>query len=294
MNDEARSPLVSVDWLAAHASDPAVRIVDVRWYLGKPGAGREAYAKGHLPGAAFLDVDRDLASPPGSGPGRHPLPTADAFARSLASIGVGRASGDAHPFTIVAYDDAGGAYAARLWWLLRYFGLGSGRVLDGGIQAWTAKGLPLSTDEPTFAPGEPMKLTPGGAGVVDKAEVDRMRLAKVATILDARAKERYEGVTEPIDARPGHIPGARSMSFVGNLVAPGGALRSRDELEQRYREAGVLDAATLVASCGSGVTACHTLLALAILGRDDALLYEGSWSDWARDESLPAATGPDP
>ncbi|WP_437525144.1 sulfurtransferase [Sorangium sp. So ce726] len=280
-------PLVDVAWLAEHAGDPRVRVVDCRWYLGGR-RGADEYARGHIPGAVHLDVDADLSSPAHGGPGRHPLPDAAAFARVLARIGVIPGS------VVVGYDDAGGAIAARLWWLLRYFGHPGGRVLDGGLQAWTSAGHPLSTEAPSIAQAPTMDLAAGGAPVADKAAVDRLRRDAAAVILDARARERYEGQTEPVDARPGHIPGARSAPFVENLSAPGGAFRERAELERRYRDLGALDAATVVCYCGSGVTACHDLLALTALGREDAILYEGSWSDWARDAALPAATGPEP
>ncbi|WP_437777220.1 sulfurtransferase [Sorangium sp. So ce1097] len=280
-------PLVDVPWLAAHAGDPRVRVVDCRWYLsGRRGA--DEYARGHIPGAVHLDVDADLSGPAQAGPGRHPLPDAAAFALVLARIGVGPGS------LVVAYDDAGGAIAARLWWMLRYFGHGGGRVLDGGLGAWTAAGHPLSTEVTAIAPAPVMELASGGAPVVDKAAVDRLRRDPAAVILDARARERYEGQSEPVDARPGHIPGARSAPFAENLRAPGGAFRERTELERRYRDLGAFEASTVVCYCGSGVTACHDLLALATLGREDAILYEGSWSDWARDAALPAATGPEP
>lgn len=279
------SPLVDVAWLAANIEDPRVRIVDVRWYLsGKRGA--DEYLKGHLPEASFVDLEHDLAASPGAGPGRHPLPSAAAFARCLAHIGVTRGT------IVVAYDDAGGAIAARFWWLLRWFGHAGGHVLDGGIAAWTAAGHPLSTDVPALTTASLLDLVPGGAGVVDKATVDRLRGDPGAVILDARARERFEGQSEPVDARPGHIPGARSAPFVENLVAPGGAFLPASELADRYRKLGALDAEQVVCYCGSGVTACHDILALAIAGRDDVLLYEGSWSDWSSDPALPAATGP--
>jgi thiosulfate/3-mercaptopyruvate sulfurtransferase len=278
------SPLVDVAWLADNLADPRVRVVDVRWYLsGKRGV--DEYQRGHLPGASFVDLDRELAAPPEAGPGRHPLPSAVDFARVLARIGVARSS------IVVAYDDAGGAIAARFWWLLRWFGHGGGRVLDGGLAAWTAAGHALSIEEPAIAAAPLLELAPGGAGVVDKATVDRLRLDPGAVILDARARERFEGRSEPVDARPGHIPGARSAPFVENLVAPGGAFLSAAALADRYRELGALQAEQIVCYCGSGVTASHDLLALAIAGREDALLYEGSWSDWARDAALPAALG---
>jgi thiosulfate/3-mercaptopyruvate sulfurtransferase len=285
------SPLVDVAWLAARAGDPhaGVLVADVRWYLaGKRGA--DEYARGHLPGAVFVDLGADLAAPPGAGPGRHPLPALADFARVLARLGVTRDT------LVVAYDDAGGAMAARLWWMLRWVGHPGGRVLDGGLGAWTAAGHPLTVDVPVLTPAPLLELPLGGGparpGVVDKREVDRLRLAPGALVLDARARERFEGVSEPIDARPGHIPGARSAPFAENLVGPGGALKSAAELTERYRALGALDAATVVCSCGSGVTACHDILALAVAGRDDVLLYEGSWSDWAGDPALPVATGP--
>ncbi len=166
--------------------DPRVRVADVRWYLaGKRGA--DEYARGHIPGASFVDLDRELAAPPARGPGRHPLPSAADFAGVLARLGVERET------VVVAYDDAGGAIAARLWWLLRWFGHGGGRVLDGGLGAWTAAGHPLSTDSPAIVPAPPLDLSPGAARVVDKAEVDRLRTRPSAVLLDARAAERFEG-----------------------------------------------------------------------------------------------------
>jgi thiosulfate/3-mercaptopyruvate sulfurtransferase len=290
------SPLVDSSWLAAHLDDPRVRIVDVRWYLaGK--RGKDEYARGHLPGAVFVDLDGDLAAPAAGGPGRHPLPSAADFAAVLSRLGVDRDT------LVVAYDDAGGAIAARLWWLLRWFGHGGGRVLDGGIGAWVASGGALSTDVPAPAPAALLSLTANASGVVDKAEVDRLRAQPGVVLLDARAAERFEGRVEPVDARAGHIPGARSAPFADNLVAASGhdggppklpgALRPAAELAQRYSALGALEAPVVVCYCGSGVTACHDILALAIAGRDDVLLYEGSWSDWARDESLPVATGRD-
>jgi thiosulfate/3-mercaptopyruvate sulfurtransferase len=283
MNAAPLSPLVDVDWLAAHLGDPRVRVADVRWYLsGKRGA--DEYARGHLPGAVHLDVDRDLAAPPAQGPGRHPLPSPADFARVLARIGVTRET------LLVAYDDAGGAIAARLWWLLRWCGHGGGRVLDGGIGAWTARGHALTTDAPAIEPAPLLDLAAGG-GVVDKGAVDRLRAQPGTVLLDARARERFEGRSEPVDARPGHIPGARSAPFADNLTAPGGTMKPKEDLAQRYRSLGALEGGTVICYCGSGVTACHDLLALALAGRDDALLYEGSWSDWARDASLPAAVG---
>jgi thiosulfate/3-mercaptopyruvate sulfurtransferase len=278
-------PLVTPAWLASHSSDPLVIVADVRWYL-KGKDGRQEYAKGHLPNAIFVDADRDLASPPGTGrPGRHPLPSAAQFAEFLARIG----AGPRH--LVVAYDDQGGAIAARLWWLLRYFRHDGGRVLDGGIEAWAREGLPLETTTSRPEPAPPMQLVPRMDMVVDKAQVAELVQRGGALLLDARARERFEGIVEPIDPRAGHIPGAKNAPTIENLVAPGGAYLPPSGLRERYLALGALDAERVVAYCGSGLTACHDLLALSLIGQEGALLYEGSWSDWSSDPLLPAAVG---
>jgi thiosulfate/3-mercaptopyruvate sulfurtransferase len=278
-------PLVTADWLAGRLGDPHTVIADVRWYLqGKRGMGE--YRAGHLPGAHFIDVDRDLSALPGPGrPGRHPLPSADAFAALLSRIGVRSDS------VVVAYDDAGGAQAARLWWLLRYFGHDIGCVLEGGIQAWVDSGRPLETAAPPPVGAPRLDLVTRAEMVVDKAQVRAMVERNKGLLLDARAPERFEGKVEPIDARPGHIPGAKSAPFVANLTRPGGPFLPRDELARIYGALGAGEKKPVVAYCGSGVTACHDLLALAVAGIDGALLYEGSWGEWAGDASLPAALG---
>lgn len=298
------SPLVDVAWLAAHHDNALVRIVDCRWYLGGR-RGSVEYARGHIPGAIHLDVDADLAASAAKGPGRHPLPDAAAFARTLARAGI------APETCVIAYDDVGGAIAARLWWLLRYFGhpvhhassptpapssqvRAGARVLNGGLQAWVAAGHSLSTRVPEISPAPIMDLVPGGALVADKAQVDAQRHDSGVVLLDARSSDRYQGLTEPVDARAGHIPGARSAPFAGNLRAPAGAFLSGEELTGRYADLGALEARTVICYCGSGVTACHALLALAAIGREDAVLYEGSWSDWSRDPALAVSTGSDP
>jgi thiosulfate/3-mercaptopyruvate sulfurtransferase len=279
-------PLVTAAWLAARIDDPHLVVADVRWYLqGKRGI--DAYNAGHLPRAQFVDVDRDLSSAPATGrPGRHPLPSAQDFADILERIGA-RPDG-----VVVAYDDTGGATAARLWWLLRYFGHDIGRVLDGGIHAWVNHGGALETTTKESPRAPRMKLVTRPEMVLDKAQVKDLVLRKKGLLLDARATERFEGKVEPIDARPGHIPGARSAPFLENLTAPGGTFRPPDELEKRYASLGVDAAEPVVVYCGSGVTACHDLLALSLTGRNSALLYEGSWSEWAGDPALPVAVGP--
>ncbi|MBK8252796.1 MAG: sulfurtransferase [Polyangiaceae bacterium] len=278
------SPLVSAAWLAQHIHNSDVRVLDVRWYLaGKRGA--DEYAAGHIPGAVFVDLDAQLSAPKGSGPGRHPLPSAPAFVNVVSQLGI---TATTH---VIAYDDAGGAIAARFYWMLRHFGLTSAAILNGGIQAWTAQGGALSTNAPCVMPAPKLALAPRVHQVIDKQRVNALRSTAGVVILDARATERFEGKSEPIDARPGHIPGARSMPFANNLVAPGGEFQSRDALAEKYAALGVMSAETVVCYCGSGVTACHNLVALSLIGRTDALLYEGSWSDWAADPELPSELG---
>ena len=276
-------PIVSVDWLQTHLHDPELRIADVRWSLAGP-PGRELYAAGHLPGAVFIDADRELSSP-ADGPGRHPVPTPAKLATVLGSRGIG----DRH--VVVAYDDAGGSIAARLWWLYRHFGHeGHVALLDGGIAAWTAAGLPLTTDEPvnetaTWTPGAPRD------DLVDTDAVEAM-LGGPTLLLDARAAERYRGETEPIDPRAGHIPGAVSAPFNGNL-GPDGRFLPREALRLRYEALGAGER-SVVAYCGSSLSATHDLLALELAGISGARLYQGSWSHWSSDPERPAAVGPNP
>jgi thiosulfate/3-mercaptopyruvate sulfurtransferase len=278
------SPLISLEELAAALDDPSLRVVDVRWYLGKPGEGRRAYEAGHLPRAIFLDVDGDLADPPGSGAGRHPLPSPAAFGARLGAVGIG----DLH--RVVAYDDVGGWVASRLWWMLDDLGHPAVQVLDGGLDAWTAAGYPLTTDEQAW-PAATLTLRDTWTGVVDREEL-RARLGRVR-LLDARAGARYRGEIEPIDAYAGHIPTAWSASTDGNLTGDG-HFRSGTELAERYRDLGADGAAgPVVVACGSGVAATHDALALRVAGLPDALLYPGSYSDWTQ-ANLPVVTGDEP
>jgi len=283
-------PLVSVRSLAAELArgEPPV-LLDVRWRLGGP-PGIDSYRAGHLPGAVFVDLDADLAGPPGAG-GRHPLPAAADFEAAMRRAGVraGR--------PVVAYDDGDSIIAARAWWTLRYFGHGPVQVLDGGFRAWAAAGQPVTTDEPPVAAGDftavpghlPLLGAPGAAA-----------LARSGVLLDARAGERYRGETEPIDPVAGHIPGAVSAPTLGNLAGDGRFL-PQGELRRRFAALGVpvggraaAEASTAVgAYCGSGVTAAHEVLALELAGVP-AALYVGSWSGWISDPARPVATGPDP
>lgn len=277
----AVQPLVSAAWLSEHLAD--VIVLDTRWSLA--GARRDAYAAGHIPGAHFVDLDQDLAELPAADkPGRHPLPSPDRFARLLARVGY--RSGD----PVVAYDDMGGAIAARIWFLMRYFGLERAAVLDGGIQAWEAAGQALSAESPSVAPSETLALTPHLESVVDAARVEVLRHEAGARVVDSRSRDRYRGDHEPIDPRPGHIPGALNAPFADNLE--GGRFKCPEALRERFAALGVLAGDPVVVYCGSGVTACHNILALEVAGKRSQL-YEGSWSDWSSDPTRPAACGDD-
>jgi thiosulfate/3-mercaptopyruvate sulfurtransferase len=307
-------PLISIAELAALidnlppgvAHDPRLRLVDVRWYLGQPGKGREAYEAGHIPQAIFLDLDEDLSDLGGLGsPGRHPLPAPEAFAARLGAAGIGDDS------LVVAYDDAGGWVASRLWWMLDNLGhnrrpgaSGAAAVLDGGWRAWEAAGLPVSRETPSFSPDE-LHLGERWTNVIVRDELHG-RLGDV-TLLDARAAPRYRGETEPVDPVAGHIPTAVSAPWDANLGGDG-RLLGPAALRDAYATLGVAtdtsdpgdagdggDAAArhVVTSCGSGTSACHHSLAMRVAGLPDPTLYVGSYSDWSR-SGMPVATGPEP
>ena len=277
-------PLASTDWLAEHLADGGLRLVDVRWYLDPARRGRDAWRAGHIPGALFLDVEQDLAAPGGrrGGPiGRHPWPDAVQVTRVMTAAGIGDGT------QVVAYDDQAGAVAARLWFLLRAYGHEAVAVLDGGIVKWLAEGRPLDTQTPEVRPAT-FTPRPRPGLVLTKAEM--LARDPAAVVLDARAVERYRGEVEPIDPRAGHIPGARSAPFSGNLSAdPAPIFRPAQELRARYAGLGA-DRGEPIVYCGSGVTACHDLLALDLAGLRGRL-YGGSWSEWSSDPGLPVATG---
>ena len=277
------SPLISPESLLEHLADPLLRIVDVRWYLGRPGAGRAAYEAGHIPGAIFLDIDGDLALAPAPGlPGRHPLPAPADFARRLGSAGIGS------EHLVVAYDDVGGWVAARLWWMLDALGHREVVVLDGGFAAWIASGGPVADEVPVPAPGR-LTLASDWSRTIERDEL-RARLGSV-TVVDARGAPRYRGETEPIDPVAGHIPTAVSAPTDGNL-GPDGRHEPADALRARFAAFGQ-PGRPVVTYCGSGVAACATALALRVAGLPDPILYPGSWSDWST-AGFPAAVGPEP
>ncbi len=267
-------PLVDAGWLHRHLEDPDLRVIDFRWYL-QARQGRDEYSRGHIPHAVFLDLERVTGK---EGGGRHPLPSAEQFQREM------RACGVSDQTKVVAYDDAGGSVASRLWFLLRYFGHRSQAVLDGGLQAWPG---PLSREAEQFPPGDFTARDPDRSLVLDVEDVRRLG---GVPLIDARAAERYRGDREPVDPKAGHIPGAVSMPFTGNLN-PDGRFKPPDELRAQYEKAGATDGAVFY--CGSGVTATHHLLALELAGLPAARIYAGSWSDWSN-RDLPVATGPDP
>jgi len=271
----AFGPLITADWLHQHIEDPDVRAIDFRWYLaGRRGA--EEYAKGHIPGAAFVELD-DVT---GKGPGRHPLPTREQFETAMRTAGVDDAT------AVVVYDDVGGSVAARLWFLLRWFGHERQAVLDGGLQAW---GEPLDTATPNVPEGSFTARQPDRSRILDFEQVATHRGVPV---IDSRAGERYRGEKEPVDPKAGHVPGARSAPFAGNLQEDG-RFKSREELRRRFQEVGVDPEKGAVVYCGSGVNACHNLLAMELAGVKNVRLYEGSWSDWSSRDA-PIATGSEP
>jgi thiosulfate/3-mercaptopyruvate sulfurtransferase len=275
--------LVSAAELAKAAGRDLV-IVDTRFDLAEPESGRRAYAAAHIPGAVYAHLDEDLAGPVSAGTGRHPLPDPDTLAAKLGAWGAGEHT------QLVAYDDGSGAYAARLWWLARWLGHDAAAVLDGGLAAWRALGLPLTTEAPRpVARRFVARPRPGLA--LSTPEVAASTASGEVLLLDARAAPRFRGEVEPIDAVAGHVPGARNHPFQENLGSDGRFLPPA-ELRARYlRALAGRDAAEVVCMCGSGVTACHDLLALEHAGLHGARLYPGSWSEWIRDPARPVATG---
>jgi thiosulfate/3-mercaptopyruvate sulfurtransferase len=281
------STLIDASALRELAGKPAVAVIDCRFDLSNPEGGHRAYLAGHIPPARYADLNKDLSAPVSANSGRHPLPTPQAFAATLGKLGIGNAT------QVIAYDDAGGAFAARAWWMLRWLGHTSVAVLDGGIQAWIAAGGALESGEQ-----KALSTLSGGHFVphVDTAAV--IATADIAAfvsaghlLVDARAAERYAGSVEPIDAVAGHIAGAENHPFSANL-APDGRFLAAPELLRRWeaRLAG-RSVEQVAAMCGSGVTACHNLLSLEVAGLRGAKLYAGSWSEWIRDPSRPVARG---
>lgn len=278
------SPLIGPDDLARliEVGDPPV-IADVRWWLAGP-PGREAYEAGHVPGAQYVDLETELTGPhrPDGAGGRHPLPDTGDFTALMRRIGVSSSS------PVVVYDPDTALAASRLWWLLTDAGHEDVRVLDGGYAGWTALGLPIESGPGRPVGGGSFEAHPGRLGTVDAVTVLAADVAgEPLTLVDVRAGERYRGEVEPMDPVAGHIPGALNLPSMQNVDADGRFL-GPEVLAERFT--GLPEGPVLY--CGSGVTAAHTLLAMAVAGRTDAVIYPGSWSDWVSDPARPVATGP--
>jgi thiosulfate/3-mercaptopyruvate sulfurtransferase len=282
---ETYTTLIEADALAA-VTDPAGWVLlDCRFDLANPGWGEQVFLEGHLPGAQYAHLDRDLSGPVGPTTGRHPLPGPERLASRARSWGIGRDT------QVVAYDQGNGMFAARAWWLLRWLGHERVAVLDGGLLAWSAAGGELTREIVTRAPGD-LVARPDDARVVDADFVLGALAAGVIRLSDARAADRFAGHNETIDPVAGHVPGALNHPFARNLDERGRFLPAA-ELRRRWLETlGGRAAHEHVAMCGSGVSACHNLLALEHAGLHGSRLYAGSWSEWIRDSSRPVAMGP--
>jgi thiosulfate/3-mercaptopyruvate sulfurtransferase len=286
------STLISTQELAGNLHRSDVAVLDCRFDLMNTEAGAREYAAGHIPGALYAHLDRDLSGPTSAVTGRHPLPPRDRLARRLGEWGIGNA------MQVVAYDADNGMYAARLWWLLRWLGHEPVAVLDGGLKAWLAAGhalepaLPGKTapDKPVavFRPAASLTAVWAAEDVAERVQSSDWR------VLDARAPQRYAGEVEPIDPVAGHIPGAHNYPL-GRSLQPEGRFLPPAELRRRLQETvGQIPTDKVIAMCGSGVTACHVLLALEVAGLSGAGLYPGSWSEWIRDPARPVQLGAEP
>ncbi len=277
--------LISADELA-EAIDRCV-VVDCRHDLFDPTVGPALYARGHLPNARFLHQDTDLAGPKNGRNGRHPLPDRATMAQRLRAIGLNQGQ------QLVAYDETSGTYAGRLWWLARWLGHANVAVLDGGLGAWQKAGYPLSTEVPVSRPGDFAESAPLVRSV-DAGSLHAALGTDRYLVVDARAPERYAGVAEPIDPVAGHIPGAVNRPF-GHNLRPDGRFKPGEVLRQEFEAlAAGRPSASLVHQCGSGVVACHNILAMELAGLGDSALYPGSWSEWCADPARPVATGDQP
>jgi thiosulfate/3-mercaptopyruvate sulfurtransferase len=276
--------IVTRDVLEQHLSDPAWIVFDCRFNLADPAAGENAYRESHIPNARYAHLEADLSGPKTSKTGRHPLPDPQRLARKLGDWGI-----DRHK-QVVAYDDAGGAIAARLWWLMRWLGHAAAAVLDGGFNRWREEQRPLTVKPSHIEPAKFDARLRNNAWV-DSASIERNLVDKHSIILDARTHPRFSGETEPIDPIAGHIPGAKNRPFQDNLDARGDFLPPA-ELNKAFRKL-LPDTETerVVHMCGSGVTACHNVLAMEIAGLSGSRLYPGSWSEWITNPKHPRATG---
>jgi thiosulfate/3-mercaptopyruvate sulfurtransferase len=277
-----QTPLIATQTLAERMSGPGWFVADCRFELDRPDAGREAWSAGHIPGAVHVDLERDLSAPVAAATGRHPLPAPEEFAATLSRLGIGNDT------RVVCYDAGPGAYAARLWWMLRWVGHDAVAVLDGGFAAWTAEGRPVETSAPERHVPARFLARPRPERVVDAAEVAGA-LRRGETLVDVRGAERFAGKVEPLDAVAGHVPGAVNLPFLENLDASG-RFRAPAQLAELWRSrTGAVAGRAPICMCGSGVTACQGLLALEAAGIPGGRLYAGSWSEWIRDPARPVA-----
>jgi thiosulfate/3-mercaptopyruvate sulfurtransferase len=276
--------LIDPDALAARLGDAALFLVDCRFDLMAPAAGESSWRQAHVPGSVYAHLERDLSGPATGPGGRHPLPSAADLIRLFSAWGITAGT------QVVAYDDAGGFIAGRLWWLLRWMGHDAVAVLNGGYRAWVEAGYPVDASPPQLRPGR-FEGSPGGLRVVDARGVSAGLADGSLVLIDVRAPERFAGLTEPLDAVAGHVPGAVNLPLTGNLdragrFLPAAALRDRYQALLAGRDAGAV-----ACMCGSGVSACQALLALETAGLGGAALYAGSWSDWISDPARPVAPG---
>ncbi|QJR16598.1 sulfurtransferase [Usitatibacter palustris] len=277
--------LITTEKLAQHLDDPEWIIFDTRHDLMDPARGPRVYAEGHIPGAYFMHVDHDLSGVKTGKNGRHPLPDIDALVAKLNCCGLAPAR------QVAIYDDMGGNWAMRLWWLLRWLGHDAVAVLDGQFPLWVKEGRPVTKDVPPPRAGSFVPRVRDGA-TVNARDVNVMRSAPGVKVIDARATERYEGRVEPIDPVAGHIPGTANRFWQKNLAADG-RFKSPDVLRDEYAKLlGSVTPDQAVHLCGSGVTACHNIFAMELAGLAGSRLYPGSWSEWCADPSRPVAQGP--
>ncbi len=278
--------LISTEELAARAGEPGLVICDVRHDLARADTWGDAqYHAGHIPGAVFVHVDRDLSGAQTGANGRHPLPSPEAAAATFGRLGIGPDR------QVVVYDQGPGMYAARLWWMLRWLGFDAAAVLDGGYAKWSAEGRPLATNATTPVPAAFAihRVTP----TINASGVMASLARRTLVLIDARARERFRGESEPLDPVAGHIPGARNRPYTSNLDADG---TFKHPAFLRAEFDALLDGAKhdlVVHQCGSGITACHNLLAMEVAGLGGTRLYPGSWSEWCANPARPVATGDD-
>jgi len=282
--------LIDAAVLRDRLDEPDLAIIDCRFDLANPEGGRRAYLQGHIPGARYADLNRDLSAPISATSGRHPLPAPADFAATLQRLRIGRAT------QVIAYDDSAGAFAARAWWLLRWMGHEAVAVLDGGIKAWIGIGGPLESGEaeplPSASRGGDSHAPPvAAAAVIDAAGVAARLQDPGFLLIDARAPERFTGSVEPIDSVAGHVEGAVNQPFSANIGADGRFLPPAELRRLWQQRLAGRKPEQVAAMCGSGVTACHNLLSLELAGFRGAKLYAGSWSEWIRDPTRPIARG---